>query len=214
MCTFKILCVTNRSLCVKTAEANPFEALHLRIKRLLEAGADRIILREKDLPSKTYAALAASLLSLPQAGKRLVLHSHPDIAKKLGVSALHLPLRKLEEHSSLADQFEVLGVSVHSKEEAVRAQTLGATYITAGHIFATSCKPGLPPRGAAFLEDVCRSVSVPVYAIGGVTPENILLTANAGASGACIMSSCMTCSDPSAYLAALRTAADVSIARQ
>ena len=68
--------------------------------------------------------------------------------------------------------FSILGASCHSVTDALLAERLGCTYITAGHIFATECKKGLPGRGVAFLEEVCKSVSIPVYALGGITPEN------------------------------------------
>ncbi len=45
---------------------------------------------------------------------------------------------------------------------------MGASYLTAGHIYATDCKRGLPPRGLGFLKEVCREVSIPVYGIGGI----------------------------------------------
>lgn len=48
------------------------------------------------------------------------------------------------------------------------AEQLGASYLTAGHIYATDCKRGLPPRGLGFLKEVCREVSIPVYGIGGI----------------------------------------------
>ena len=69
---------------------------------------------------------------------------------------------------------------------------LGASYVTGGHIFATDCKKGVPPRGLDFLKAVCSSVNIPVYAIGGINGDNINSVLNAGASGACIMSGLMT----------------------
>ena len=87
----------------------------------------------------------------------------------------------------------ILGSSVHSLEEAEEAFSLGAEYLTAGHIYATDCKKGLPPRGTAFLEEICRAVPVPVYAIGGIRleQEQIEKTLAAGARGVCIMSGAM-----------------------
>ncbi len=76
------------------------------------------------------------------------------------------------------------------------AEKLGCTYIIAGHIYDTDCKKGLEGRGLEFLKSVAESVDIPVYAIGGITTENISDVRNAGASGACIMSSAMTCDSP------------------
>ena len=90
-------------------------------------------------------------------------------------------------------EFSVAGTSVHSVEEAVEAEKLGASYISAGHIFSTDCKKGMPPRGLDFLKDVCRSVSIPVYAIGGIRIDKAQLQEllDCGAAGGCVMSGMM-----------------------
>ena len=87
--------------------------------------------------------------------------------------------------------FKVLGASCHSVEDAMEAQALGCTYITAGHVFETECKKGLPGRGLEFLRNVCTAVNIPVYGIGGITSDNIALVRKTGARGACLMSSLM-----------------------
>lgn len=91
------------------------------------------------------------------------------------------------------DGFTTIGVSVHAANEALEAQSLGATYLTAGHIYATDCKKGLPPRGTAFLREICQTVSIPVYAIGGIRLEaaQIREVMSCGAVGGCIMSGMM-----------------------
>ena len=78
-------------------------------------------------------------------------------------------------------------------EEAEEAQKLSATYLTAGHIYTTDCKKGLPPRGIDFLKEVCGAVTIPVYAIGGIHAGTgqIQEVIKCGASGGCIMSEMM-----------------------
>ena len=100
--------------------------------------------------------------------------------------------------------FRTLGASCHSVEDALLARKLGCTCLTAGHIFATACKPGLEPRGLEFLRAVCAAVDVPVYAIGGISPENIAAVREAGAAGACVMSGFMAAEDPAALMERLR----------
>ena len=100
--------------------------------------------------------------------------------------------------------FPVLGASCHSVEDAVLARSLGCTYITAGHVFDTDCKRGLPGRGLDFLEQVCQAVSLPVYAIGGIDAGNLAAVRDAGAAGACFRSGPMLCADPADYFAQLR----------
>jgi thiamine-phosphate pyrophosphorylase len=91
--------------------------------------------------------------------------------------------------------FTTRGASVHSVEDAILAQKSGATYLTAGHIFATDCKKGVPPRGLLFLREVCTAVSIPVYAIGGIHKENAVMCIEQGAAGVCMMSEYMRLGD-------------------
>ena len=65
----------------------------------------------------------------------------------------------------------MLGTSVHSTEDAIFAEESGADYITAGNIFETDCKKGLKGKGVNFLRNVCDSVNIPVYAIGGINAD-------------------------------------------
>lgn len=95
------------------------------------------------------------------------------------------------ENRKILQGMKVIGTSVHSLEEALEAERLGASYVTAGHIFSTECKPGLEPRGLTFLQKICEGVKIPVYAIGGIHPDNLEKIAQTGAAGACMMSEFM-----------------------
>lgn len=193
-----ILCVTNRSLCK--------EDFLVRIEKIAKTEVAGIILREKDLSEEEYQALAEKVLAICQRQKmQCILHTNTNVARKLAYNAIHLPmpiLRTLPEKER--DAFQILGASCHSLEEAVEAEKLGCTYITAGHIYETDCKKGLPGRGIGFLKKICETVSVPVYAIGGIGAENIQEIKNAGAAGGCIMSGWMQCEDVREYLKCLK----------
>ena len=112
------------------------------------------------------------------------------MAAKLNCENIHLPLPVLMELSEkdALESFKHIGTSVHSVEDALAAEKAGATCLTAGHIFDTDCKKGLPGRGLTFLENVCHRTKLPVYAIGGITPENLEVVRHAGAVGGCMMS--------------------------
>ena len=175
----KIICVTSRKLC-----ENPLDE---QLAFLAKKGISRVILREKDLPEEEYAALAKKVLGVPKI--ELFIHNFPNVARELSVKKIHLPLAKLTRE--ICTEFEVVGASVHSAEEAVLAEKLGASYVTTGHIFATDCNKGVPPRGLEFLENVCKSVKIPVFAIGGITRDNMHLALEKGAAGVCVMSGLM-----------------------
>lgn len=193
-----IIVITNRSLCREDFPA--------RIEKIALAHPTAIVLREKDLNEKDYKSLAAQVLEIcNKHGARCILHSFPEAAAELNCSALHMPLHRLRLLSSEKRvSFKILGASCHSVEDAKEAEKLGCTYITAGHIFDTDCKKGLPGRGLAFLKEVCESVSMPVYAIGGISADKVALIRESGAKGVCVMSGAMTCEDVQKYLGEFR----------
>ena len=190
-----ILCVTDRRLCTDFPG---------QLKRITAGPAKpaAVILREKDLDALSYEQMAREAINLfRQTGTPLILHSFPEVALELDWPAIHLPLHILRElPETMRRRFSVLGASCHSTADAAEAEALGCTYLIAGHVFATSCKPGLPPRGLDFLRQVCQTVHIPVYAIGGITPDNIQSVYAAGARGACLRSGLMTCPDPTGLI--------------
>lgn len=193
----KILCVTNRKL----IQGDFLE----QVEKIAAAHPAGIILREKDMEEEEYRELARKVLAICKNHKTLcILHSFWDAALELNSPALHLPLHLLRTlPAEKKGRFRILGASCHSVEDAVEAEKLGCTYITAGHIFATDCKKGLPGRGLPFLSELCRQVSLPVYAIGGIHAGNIAKVRKAGAAGACVMSGAMTCGNLEEYLSTL-----------
>lgn len=181
------ICITNRKLC-----SNNFLD---QIEMIASAHPKAIVLREKDLSEKEYEQLARQVMQICQKhGTQCILHSFSNVATTLGATAVHMPLPLLQKMTPQEkSHFQIIGASCHSLEEAKEAQNLGCTYITAGHIFLTDCKKGLPGRGLPFLEEICKTVRIPVYAIGGISSQNMESVRKTGAAGACIMSGFMRC---------------------
>ena len=183
-----LLCVTNRALCEG--------GLPAQLRRVVATHPAGVLLREKDLAPEGYAALAREVAPICRAGGvPLIVHTHADVARELGCGHLHVPLSLLEEmpaaqRAALATEFE-LSTSCHSVEDARRAAEFGCARILAGHVYETTCKPGLEPRGLTFLREVCAAVPLPVWAIGGVAPDKLEELRVAGAAGACMMSAFM-----------------------
>ena len=177
-----------------------------RIEKLVQAHPKGIVLREKDLTEEAYKQLAREVAEIcMKYGVTCILHNFVNVARELQVKHIHLPLTVLRNISKEERKdFSILGASCHSVSDAIEAEQLGCTYVTAGHIFDTDCKKDLPGRGLTFLEQVCQSVSIPVYAIGGINPEKINLVKNAGAKGACVMSEAMKCTNVTEYIAAFK----------
>lgn len=191
----KVICVTALSL----APDSPEE----RLGKICGGGIDVLILREKMLSENEYTELARKAAAVCE---RKNVHFSPHgfigAARAIGSKCIHLSYGAFVNGDGKG--FETVGVSVHSVEEAVICERMGASYITAGHIFATDCKKGLAPRGTAFLRSICESVHIPVYAIGGITPDNAIDCVCAGASGVCIMSALMRLECPEEYIYRLK----------
>ncbi len=182
MCSYKRIAVTASKLAQL-----PLPEQIRKVAKLHKI--DMLILREKELTEEKYEALALEVLeACKEEGIPCVLHSFVQVAEKLGVKKIHLPLERLKKEQKNLSFFDTIGVSVHSSEEAKEAYHLGATYLTAGHVFETDCKKGLPGRGLGFLQEVCQAVPIPVYGIGGIDDDNTEQVKKAGAAGECRMS--------------------------
>ena len=196
---FKIICVTDRKLCR--------EDFLTRIEKITAAKPDRIIFRDKNCGDGEYVKFAFKVLEISDRyGVPCSRYFYPDLS---GDTHFTMPMLR-HIHLSEMNYLRVVGVSVHSVEEAVEAEKMGVYYVTTGHIFETSCKPDLAPRGLEFLKQVCESVKIPVYAIGGIDPQNIAQIVQAGADGACIMSGFMTCENPAEFIEDLRKGAEIN----
>lgn len=181
------ICVTNRTLCR--------DDFLTRIDHIAKKGvADAILLREKDLTEREYLELAEKVLSICKShNRRCILHTYYKAAKELGCKEIHLPLPLLQKMREEGEKewFTTVGTSVHSLKQANLAMHLQADYMTAGHIFETDCKKGLPGRGLSFLSKVVCKSEVPVYGIGGISADNAVQIMETGAAGVCIMSGFM-----------------------
>lgn len=183
-----VIAVSNRKLCTR-----PFlEQIEIVCRHRPLA----LILREKDLSERKYGELGQEVKEICEKYQvTCIYHTFYKEAEKAGVRNIHLPLWKLEEWKEKDGKrnFNLIGASIHSVEEAKKAEKLGASYLTAGHIYETGCKPDLAPRGLEFLREVCQSVDIPVYAIGGIHLEGHQFAEiqEAGAKGGCVMSEFM-----------------------
>lgn len=180
------ICVTNRKLC----QGNFFQ----RIERIGEEGkADALILREKDIKEEEYLHLAEGVLAVCERwGMKCILHTYYRAAEVLGCRKIHIPLGILSSlDRECLQNFDEIGTSVHSVEEAVLARRLGVDHIIAGHVFETDCKKGMVGRGTEFVKKICEETDIPVYGIGGITKDNADVVMKAGAEGVCIMSGFM-----------------------
>ena len=198
----KLNIISNRKLCEN-------ENLEKQIEKIFSAYERKIILknfdivaltlREKDLNKNEYLKLIEKVYPICQKYKiNLILHQNYDLNldDKYNIEGIHLSysiFKSLNENikAELIKKYKRIGVSVHSLNEAKEVESLGASYVVAGHIFETDCKKGLEPRGLKFIEDLSSALSIPIFAIGGIDEKNSLSVINNGAFSICIMSTLM-----------------------
>jgi thiamine-phosphate pyrophosphorylase len=175
------------------AEApDPGGTLQLKkIEEAAKAGVDWIQIREKDLSGRELAKLAENAIFRAASGSAVLLNDRVDVACAAGASGVHLG-----EHSLPADQARrlvsqlgvqedfMVGVSAHSLEGAKQAEEAGADYLIFGPVYETPSKASFGlPQGVACLREVCKRLTIPVLAIGGITLGNAGDCFAAGASG-------------------------------
>ena len=198
----KLNIISNRKLCEN-------ENLEKQIEKIFSAYERKIILknfeivaltlREKDFNKNEYLKLIEEIYPICQKYKiNLILHQNYDLNldDKYNIEGIHLSysiFKSLNENikAELIKKYKRIGVSVHSLNEAKEVESLGASYVVAGHIFETDCKKGLEPRGLKFIEDLSSALSIPIFAIGGIDEKNSLSVINSGAVSVCMMSTLM-----------------------
>jgi thiamine-phosphate pyrophosphorylase len=197
-CGFRICYVTDRSGLSGGEAGEAQETLLLRIETAAAAGVDWIQIREKDLSGRDCGLLtrealqrAAKSPASNAAPTRILVNDRLDVALSEGAGGVHLgenslPLpeaKRLVKAQALSQHF-LIGISCHSVETARSAASGGADYLFFGPIFATPSKAEFgAPQGLERLAEVCRAVSIPVLAIGGITLANASGCLAAGASG-------------------------------
>ncbi len=132
-------------------------------------------IREKHLHTKDLLTLAlkAREVRLPT-GSLLLCNERADVALAAGLDGVHLPENALLPDKLLAfAPLLIFGCSIHSPEALCIAEQSGADYLLFGPVFDTPSKRKYgAPQGLKKLGELCRASSLPIYALGGVTPQN------------------------------------------
>jgi thiamine-phosphate pyrophosphorylase len=172
-------------------------------QQLCDGGSDLIQLRAKNSPPDEIRRMAASILPVTQkAGVRLVINDHPDIASEIGAEICHLGREDFfdaghRQVSELHTKYPGLkfGLSTHAPEQAQRALAAGPDYIAIGPVYATGTKPTAKPVTLDYVRWAAANVSIPWFAIGGITLKNLDEVLAAGARRICVVSAILNAPD-------------------
>jgi thiamine-phosphate pyrophosphorylase len=150
------------------------------VTRAVKNRVEMIQVREKDLPASELLDLVNQIkLVTVGTGTKLLVNDRLDIALASGIDGVHLPGNGLPA-DRVRRYVPLVGVSVHSVEEALDAERKAANFVVFGPVFAT---PGKQPAGIEALRLVTEAVRIPVLAIGGITADNTETVMRAGAAG-------------------------------
>jgi len=194
---FRLYVITNRLLCGD-------RTLTRVVGDACKAGVKAIQLREKDIPAKFVYNLAQEIQQIcKKNGTKLLINDRFDIAEAVGADGVHLTSKSLpvEIVRKNFNSDKLVGVSTHSLEEARRAQDSGADFVLFGPIYPTLSKAAYGhPQGLTKLQEVAKSVAIPVFAVGGITPEKARECVESDAFGVAVISSVLSSRNISATL--------------
>ena len=178
------------------------------VKESLDGGVTMIQLREKSLDEGKFLEEAKELQALcRERHVPFIVNDNVDIAKAMDADGVHVgqdDMVALDARAKLGPD-KLIGVSAHTVEEALLAEKQGADYLGVGAVFPTSSKSDVGEMSYETLKAICKAVSIPVVAIGGISGENVGKLAGSGICGVAVISAIYAAKDVKAAAADLKT---------
>ena len=169
------------------------------LQLVLAAAVPAIQLRERDFSARELMTLAHEMQAVTASHRsQLLINDRIDVALALEGVGVHLRSNSLPlpVARKMLGPHWLLGMSVHSVEEGLLAETQGADYIVLGPIYETPSKQMFgPPLGIHTLEKACKLVRIPIIGIGGVTAARAREMRHAGAFGAAVITAILGADD-------------------
>jgi thiamine-phosphate pyrophosphorylase len=170
-------------------------------RALCDGGADIVQLRAKASTVDEVRRIAEAILPITRAaGVPLAINDFPEIARDLGAEFVHLGQEDFFDagfthRAQISSLTSHLGLSSHAPDQAQRAVAAGADYIAIGPIFTTGTKPGRAPVTLDYVRWAAANVTIPWFAIGGISLNNLEDVLEAGARRVCVVSAILNAPD-------------------
>lgn len=162
-----------------------------QVELALRGGATLIQLREKDMAQQAFLAEALAIKTLCRRyGVPLIINDDVAVALACDADGVHIgqsDMALVQAREKLGPE-KIIGVSTQTVSQALAAQQNGADYLGVGAVFATGTKRDADNVDHETLRRICRAVSIPVTAIGGITLENMSQLEHTGISGVAVVS--------------------------
>lgn len=187
------------------------KSLYEQVESALKGGATCVQLREKELDERAFLAEARELAALCRRYRvPFFVNDNVEIAIACGADGVHVGQEDMEASDvrrKVGDGM-MIGVSVHSVEEARRAVAAGADCLGVGAMFSTATKTDVSIVSKALLTEICAAVEIPVVAIGGISRQNMMELAGTGVDGVALVSAIFAAKDIEAECRLLRSLAE------
>lgn len=174
------------------------QSLYEQVESALKGGASCVQLREKELDEEEFLKEALELSALCRKyGVPFFINDNVEIAIKCHADGIHVGQEDMEAakvRQKVGDDM-MIGVSVHSVEEALEAVRNGADCLGVGAMFSTSTKTDVDVLPKETLRDICAAVEIPVVAIGGINRSNISQLSGTGVDGVALVSAIFAADD-------------------
>ena len=174
------------------------QSLYQQVECALRGGATCVQLREKELDDEAFLNEAMEISALCRKyGVPFFINDNVEIAIKCRADGIHVGQEDMEA-SKVRERVGsdmMIGVSVHSVEEALEAVKNGADCLGVGAMFSTSTKTDVNVMPKETLRDICAAVDIPVVAIGGINKSNISQLAGTGVNGVALVSAIFAADD-------------------
>ena len=154
------------------------------VREAIAQGVDMVQVREKRMSDRELLAHAKRVCAwCREAGALCIINDRPDIAVLADADGVHVGQDELSvsEVRRIVGVERLIGVSTHQLEQARQAVLDGADYLGVGPVFRSGTKSFAQLAGLEFVRSVAAEISVPWYAIGGITAENLAAVQAAGA---------------------------------
>lgn len=171
----------------------------LRVEQALQGGVTLVQLREKERSTRAYLRLAEQVHALTRRyAVPLLIDDRVDVALAMDAEGVHVGQSDLPVAAArrLLGPDKIVGATAKTVPQALEAYRQGADYLGVGAIFPTTTKVHTVPTSTDTLRDICRTVPIPVNAIGGLNRENLDSLSGVPIAGICVVSAIMKAADP------------------